>query len=333
MKRATIKDIAAELGVHPSTVSRALRNHPDIGSSMKAKVMEMAGRLRYRPNATAVHLRTQRTSVVGLVVPGVSPFFFPQIVQGISTVLQDRGHQLMILPTQDRLLVERQHVELLCANAVAGILISVSRETMDLQHVEPALELGIPVVLFDKSLPTAPFPEVVIDDRQVAWRCAARLLEAGCRSLIGVFGPPKLSITQERLAGFELGLQQIRKPERTQLLFARSADEAHHKLLETIRQERPDGLFFMSDETLAGGLAAVRDVGMVVPRDCSVVAISAGIIPKLSNPPIAHYHHDGFAMGKMAAKKLMDRIDDHANPWGRETLATQFVPGNSLRQA
>jgi LacI family transcriptional regulator len=333
MKRMTIKDLALRLDVHPSTVSRALHDHPDISPEMKKRVQEAAHLARYRPNSNAVHLRKQTRDVIGLLVPSISYYFFPAIVQGISQEVQQSGHQLMILPSDDSLEQERKNVGICCANDVAGILISLSQESREIQHLLAAQNQGVPIVLFDKTTHQSSFPEVIIDDYQVAQNCALQLLEAGCRKLLGVFGNPDLMITQARLAGFSAAVAGFRDLLHVQTLFAGTSREAQDKVSELLRMRSIDGVFFMSDETLSGGMQALRDARVAIPRECSVIGISGGGLPDLFSPPVSHYLHDGVAVGRSAARKLLQLIND---PQGRPqpertVLNTTWQPGGSVR--
>lgn len=152
MKRppVTINDLAAMLGVSKSTISSALKDHPDIGPETKKAVHELARKLHYRPNAVALSFRYKRSCMVGLMVPKISHFFFPSIIEAIEEEVHNQGYNLMTLQSNESHEREVQNLEILMANNVEGIMASVSRDSCDWSHFEQALGLEVPLVFFDR---------------------------------------------------------------------------------------------------------------------------------------------------------------------------------------
>ena len=154
MKRATIKDIAAMVGVSISTVSRALKDHPDIGEGLRNKIKELAQVLNYHPNMMAVQLRKQKSNIIGLIYPEAHMFFFPSIIKGISEVVQKAGYKLLVLHSSESYEREVENVRICLENGVDGLFLSLTNETKDLSHLDELKEAEIPVLLVDKVLDT-----------------------------------------------------------------------------------------------------------------------------------------------------------------------------------
>lgn len=310
MNRTTIKDIAVRMGVNISTVSRALKNHPDISSDMKRAVLFVAQEMNYIPNHNAIHLRNQESKIIGLVIPSISMFFFPSVIQGIQDVVYSNGFHLLVLQSNELLQREIENIDICLQNAVDGLLLSVCSDTATNKHLNKVQSLEIPLVLFDKVIDDDSIHQVTIDDTKVACEATEFLIQSGKKRIIGIFGNPNLNITKRRIEGFIQGLNQHQiklLPDAIQ--YATSTDEAY-RIVSTLcsRNNPPDGIFTMSDELLAGAVPALKSAKISIPTQCSVIAISDGYLPTYLDPPIPFIRHSGYDVGKKAAELLCSII-------------------------
>ena len=328
MKRATIKDIALQVGVSVSTVSRALSDHPDISANIKAEVRRVAEELRYHPNRLAANLRQSRSKLIGLIVPEITMFFVPSVIKGVEEVLRAEGYQLLVMQSHESLEEEKRNL-LLCSDyQIDGLLISLSSESLGLEHLDDLSELGIPVVLFDKSRPQAPFDQIQIDDRQAAYDCVRYLINKGARTICGLFGHRDLAISQNRLRGFQDALRDAGLDPATQpLVFAASQVEGRAAAAAQLKQGVPDAFFYMSDELASGLMPALTEAGVRVPADCLVLGMSDGKLPYLHYPALSHYLHSGADVGRAAARRLLYRIKENL---GRTDVVTQVLRGEII---
>ena len=154
MKQITIKDIARELGISVSTVSRALTNNPEISETTKEMVRELARKLNYKPNLLASNLRTNKNTTIGVVIPEVNHHFFASVLDGIEQAANEAGYSILICQSRENMDKEIQNVQTLLHSRVAGMLIGVSKETMHLHHLQEVLNSHIPTVLFDRPCPS-----------------------------------------------------------------------------------------------------------------------------------------------------------------------------------
>ncbi len=334
MKRATIKDIAAMVGVSVSTVSRALKDHPDIGLGLRTKIKELAQVLNYHPNMMAVQLRKQKSNIIGLIYPEAHMFFFPSIIKGISEVVQKAGYKLLVLHSSESYEREVENVRICLENGVDGLFISLTNETKDLSHLDELKEAGIPILLVDKVLDTTLYDGITIDDNHATQICVEHIISTGCKRILGLFGNPNLLITHKRLTGF---IDIINKYKDNNIFVA------HHfvgdtfsawALVEEIYPTfKPDAIFAMSDEIIAGVIPALRKMKVAIPEECSVIGISDGYLPKILDPQVTFLHHNGLALGQLAATHLIDKIKqtNKQDTAQQLILPTKMIIGNSTK--
>jgi len=308
MKRATIKDISLSIGVSTSTVSRALNDHPDISDSLKEQIRQVAKSLNYHPNLQAVNLRKNKSNLIGLIIPEISMFFFPSVINGIEEVVHKNGYQLLVLQSHNSLERETQNIQICIDHFIDGILLSLSAESQSITHLNGLSELGIPLVLFDKSLDQNKFDQIIIDDFEAAKQSTELLINNGAKNIVGLFGNPEMSITQQRVKGFEAALKHAGLVSE-ETIYAHSFTDCNQKCIELLKHKKPDAYFCMSDEVSAGLYPALNQYKLTVREDCQVIAMSDGYLPYLLNPPLSHFHHSGFEIGKAAAERLFFRIN------------------------
>lgn len=306
MKRTTIKDLAKMLNISTSTVSRALKDHPDISSSVKLKVKEAAETFNYIPNDFAISFRKNSSKVIGLIVPEISMFFLPSIINGISSILNKEGYRFFILSSNDSFETEKEHIETCINSRVDGILISLTNETKNGEHLKKLKEMEIPVIIFDKTIPQQSFESVIFDNIKTAEQCAEKLVDQGCKNILAIFGDENLEITQSRLKSFENKIRQFPSI-RLNIIFCKSADIVKQKLDLLLDNHSFDGFFAMSDETLMGLHSSLikRNLNNTNKK---VIAISEGTLPKYLDETYEYQINDGYKMGTFAATKLMEKI-------------------------
>ncbi len=306
MKRITIKDLADLLQISTSTVSRALSNHPDISDAVKKRVKEAAETFNYIPNDFAINFRKKSTKVIGLIIPKMSMFFIPSIIEGISAKFNKEGYQFFILSSEESLEIEKENLQT-CANSrVDGVLISLTSKTQDFAHFKKLDDLGIPVVLFDKSLSEQKYDQVVFNNEKDAEECAKKLVHYQCKNILAIFGDKDLEITEKRRKSFENYLNNHSEIT-CKSIFCDSAEMVKEKLEIILEYENFDGIFAMSDETLAGLNFALKIKGLSA-KPYKIIAISEGIFPKYLNPHYEFIKNDGIKMGMMAASILLEKI-------------------------
>ncbi len=306
MRRTTIKDLAEMLNISASTVSRALKDHPDISSSVKLRVKEAAETFNYVPNDFAINFRKNSSKVIGLIVPEITMFFVPSIINGISAVLNKEGYHFFILSSNDSYETEKQNIQTCINSRVDGILISLTKETKDCEHLKKLEEMEIPTIIFDKTVSQNIFESVVFDNEKKSESSAKKLIDHGCKNILAIFGDENLEITQSRLSAFENTIKKTTDIH-LNIIFCKSADIVKEKLDVLLKNNSFDGFFAMSDETLIGLHSSLIKRNLN-DSNKKVVAISEGTLPKYLDETYEYQINDGYEMGTFAAKQLMNSI-------------------------
>ena len=266
--QVTIKDIARELGISPSTVSRALKDHPDISPETKRLVNELAEKLNYQPNIVALSLRQSKTNTIGVIIPEIVHFFFSTVISGIEDVAYSAGYNVILAQSNESQSREITDIKALFNSRVDGMLMSVSRETSNFDHIESILAKGVPIVFFDRVYKTEQASKIIVDDFTGAKEATLHLIDQGCKRIAHLEGPPNLEISKQRLEGYKEALKEHNIPFDKELVAicpsgtieeGRSATE---KLLSL--KNKPDAIFATNDPAAMGAMQAIKEKGLKI---------------------------------------------------------------------
>ena len=328
--KATLKNIANILGISISTVSRALKDHPDISLETKKKVRELADLMDYEPNAFAVYLRTNESKVLGLIVPEISNYFYHSFVAAVEQEARKKGYSLIILQSANDAAVEEANLKLCKLNRVAGIFVALTSETRDTATFDRIKASGIPIVFFDKVPDEANYVKVCLADREVGKLAARTIHEKNKKKIFALFGNPNISITRKRKQGLVDELKKLSPFVEIATSTANNTEEAMQVTLEVLSQPtKPELIFCMSDEILTGTIMAINQKGLKIPTDISVLAVSNGFIPKICNPVITYIETSGTVLGKKAMKTFMEVIEKGITK-KLDVIESKLVEGGSI---
>ncbi|KQS32449.1 LacI family DNA-binding transcriptional regulator [Pedobacter sp. Leaf194] len=302
----TLKKIAERLNVSISTVSRALKDHPDISLETKKKINELADLLEYDPNPYAVNLRTHSSKEFAVVVPSLSNFFYHSFISAIEEEARIFGYSVIIYRSSNDAKIEQEILKSCRHKRVSGIFIAITSETTD---IAPFLKLdvhGIPVIFFDKVPQYESCNKICVGDEHAAGIAAEEIMNKGIKNVLAIFGDKNMSITKARLEKFSSVIGQG-EDVNLQILYATSTDEAEQVTLAALPGYvgRKFAVFCMSDEILAGSMKAIQRKGLQAPKDLGVIAISDGMIPLLFYPEITFAETSGYNLGKLSFSRMM----------------------------
>ncbi|MGC9471618.1 MAG: LacI family DNA-binding transcriptional regulator [Bacteroidales bacterium] len=308
--RVTIKDIARELGVSPSTVSRALKDHPDISAETKKAVKELAEKYHYQPDAIALSLRSRQTRTIGVVIPEVVHHFFSSVISGIEDVAYHAGYQVMITQSNENYEREVRSIEALLNSRVDGILVSISKYTNHFHHLKKVLEEGVPLVFFDRACEEMEVDRVVVDDYFGAFRAVEHLIKMGCRRIAHFGSAQLLAIAQQRLHGYINALKEYDlKVDERLIIQCDTLPQALKMTGEVLDlPDPPDAIFAINDLTAAGAMKVIKERGLRIPEDIAIVGFTNGQIAHLTDPPLTSVEQHGYDMGREAVRMLLDRL-------------------------
>jgi LacI family transcriptional regulator len=333
--QVTIKDIARELGISPSTVSRALKDHPDISPETKREVQELASRLNYQPNAIALSLKHSRSFTLGVIIPETVHYFFSSVISGIEDVAYNAGFNMMICQSNELYDREKSNANMLYSNRVDGLLVSISKETIDFKHLHFFLQNNIPVVFFDRTTEDFPCDQVLIDDYTAAFNIVEYMIKRGHKKIIHLAAPQNLQIGFMRQKGFRDALQKHNLPfSNDNIVLADKFDmstEAVEKIIQS--GNLPDGIFAVNDLTALGAIKALKRNNIKIPDDVGVAGFGNGQNAILTDPPLTTIDQNGYKMGIKAAELLIKRINSNTEEYVPEKhyIETELIIRESVR--
>jgi DNA-binding LacI/PurR family transcriptional regulator len=311
-KQATIKDIAKTLNISISTVSRALRNAPDIKAETRKAVLALSEELSYQPSRLALSFQQRQTHTIGVIVPNLD-WVLSQMVKGIDEVALEAGYTVMVCQSNESFGREMVNTRRLLESLVDGFIISVSSETKVFDHFRKIQQKNMPMVFFDRVLPDIEGPRVRLDNQDGGFQATEHLIEQGYRRIAILAGPRNLGIGNERLEGYLAALKKHRIKADPEMIIhcdfnQQKALEATHDLLR--RKKRPDAIFAISDRMAIGAMLAIKEWGLQMPQDIGLVGFNNEPAVGLVTPAISSVEQPAFELGKTAAKLFIECMHD-----------------------
>ncbi|MDN5203423.1 LacI family DNA-binding transcriptional regulator [Fulvivirgaceae bacterium BMA10] len=336
MKRKTqvnIYDVAKELGVSISTVSRALNDNPKISEKTKKRVKKAADKLGFKKNILASGLMTNKTKIIGVIVPYINREFFAQAINSIEMTAFDLGYKVMICQSADSLERERINIDTLISSRVDGIIMSLSLETNDWSHLQRAIDMGIPIVFFDRvCYDIEHSTKIMVDNFSAAYRATSHLIEKGHKRIGHIGGFMKIKIFQERFNGYKKALNDNNIPldetivKETHL----TKDDCNKAVKDILDLENPPSAVFCANNlTAITAIFYAQSIGMNVPGDLAVIGFSVDPFATLMKPSLTAVEQPSKEMGKLATERLVEELnglaEEKATIYGKIILDTKLV--------
>lgn len=313
LKHTTIIDIARKLGISPSTVSRALSDHPDIKSETKKKVKKIAKELHYFPNPIAQSLKSNRTTTIGVIVPEIKHDFFSSAISGIEEVAYQSGYTIILCQSNESFEREVVNTNLLMHHRVAGVVVSISQNTKCGDHFNDLLKQGIPLVFFDRVCEDVIASKVIIDDYKSAFDAVSFLIGKGYKRIAHFGGPKELDICKKRWSGYIDALK--RADISLQNGFVRYGgmhEQDGYNSMDSLLNENtiPDAIFAVNDPVAIGAYQRIKEAGLKIPNDVAIMGFSNNKITSMVDPQLTTVDQPSFEMGRKSAQILIDIIED-----------------------
>jgi len=332
VKRTTVRDIAVSLGVSVMTVSRAIRNHPEINEKTKARILARAAELNYRPNLWARSLVTNRSNVIGLVIPDIAHAFFSEIASGVQEIAAENGYNVFLCRSDRDPRVERLEIESLIDARIHGLVIASEQPETALQLVRELLKHKVRFVLIDRDFPNTKCFSLTANDEEVGRLAATHLVGLGHRRLAHISGSCTSS-ARRRMVGFldALAAEGIHVPSEW-IVPGNFSFEDSRKVTKSmfLQSPSPTAIFAVSDLTAFGAVAGLRDLGLSVPADVSIVG--AGNIEGNQHPDpfLTTVEWDSRGMAREATKVLLGVVNKTTAP-GRIDFPPRLLLRRSVR--
>jgi LacI family transcriptional regulator len=309
MQQSTLKKMSEVLGISISTVSRALKDHPDISAATKQKVKELAKAMEYEPNAYAVQLRTKQSNVLGILVPSILNYFYDSFIASVEEEARKHGYSVLIMQSGDRADVESTNLQIMRKHMVMGVFAAITVETEDMSQFNRMEELRVPMVFIDRVPTTDGFTKVSMADEDAARIAAEAIIAKKKKQVLALFGHPHLSLTQRRERIFKKTFAEQSSSTTVSIAYPENPSTSFDVVMNAFsKTKKPDTVFCMGDMILMGVMKAVHRLNLQVPKDVSIIGISNGWIPTLFKPQITYVETSGYKLGKLAFEQMMLRL-------------------------
>lgn len=319
----TVKEIAKQLRVSISTVSRALQDNPRISLPTRRAVQTLARQLNYSPSATALNLRSGKSGLIGVVLPEIREHFFSEVVNGIESVILDKKYLVALYQSHDSFDLEKQILSALATNRIEGLLLSVAKESKTFQHIQNVIDWGIPVVLLDRIPPEVKTHQVGCDIKKGAYESTKWLAQNGYRRIALLNGPSTLAASDERYEGYITALQETHLPIEGALI--KRSDLTQVGTTEKMNQllalpSRPDAVLAFNDYVALDAMRVCRNHGVYINQEISFVSFAnLPLNMYLEEPPLVSVEQHPFKIGQRAAEILVGAIKGY-----RETHTAEY---------
>ena len=313
MREITLKQIAETLGISITTVSKALKNYPDVSPKTRKAVLDLAKSLSYTPNSFAVNLRTKESKTIGLIIPEVVHHFFSNVINGIIDEAEKNGYLVIILQSNESLELEKKQVELLINKRVDGIIMSLSNESNDDEHLKEIIRKEIPFVLFDKISKLIPCSKVIINDQKAAYNAVEHLIQKGCKKIAHIRGPVNPQNAIDRFLGYKKALEKNNIPFNPKLVYTckNVTFEEGKAFANKIAEDHQDvdGIFVITDLVAVGVLAYFNEVNIKIPEQIKVIGFSNWFMSQVITPKLSTVDQPSFEMGVESFGLLLEEIN------------------------
>lgn len=333
-----MKDIARELGVSVATVSRALQNSPRISAEQRERIQAYAREHHFIPNLLANTLRRTRvepTRIIGVIIPQIAHYYFSTILSGIENEASQRGYRIMVAQSDERYEREVHICQSYLEQRVCGVIVSQAKDTLQHDHFSRLIEAGVPLVFYDRICTGLNTSRVVVDDYQGALAAVSYLIETGCHRIAFYGSDMHLEISKNRYNGYRDALLKAGLTPDDSLYFEcdnrADAELITPQLLS--REQRPDGVFAVNDDTAIGILYTAKRMGFRIPDELSICGFTNGERARACDPMLTTVEQRGHQVGEEAVKVLLDHVEGHIpiQEVERRVIKTRLVVRGTTR--
>ena len=334
LRQTTIYDIARDLNISKSTVSRALTNHPQVKAETRKAVLELAEKLDYQRNMLSINLISRKSNLIGIIVPEFETSFFPQVVIGAQELASKYGYNVIVSQSNEKFETEVANTKVMLASQVDGILVSISKETRSYEHLKIFQRKGIPMVLFNRVCDELIVPKVVINDYEAAFGAVEHLILTGKKRIAHLAGPDSLITSRKRLKGYLDALKKHKIPIDESLIipydFTLGKVKIYIRHLMELKNP-PDGLFIANDPAAIEAIRTIKNMGIQIPQQIGIVGFSNDYGSNLIEPGLTTVDQPKRLIGSTAMQLLLDLINKDVSQWKAvtKTLDSELIVRNS----
>ena len=335
-KRVTIKDLAQELNVSTSTVSRALQDHPALKLETRERVKTLAKKWNYQPNTLALDLLRQSSKIIAVIVPEITSHFFSSTIIGIQDVMVSTEFNIMIFISNESYEEEARIIEKLSKIQLAGVLVAPSSETKNFDHFRSLQGNGIPLVIFDRDCEGLEAHKVLVDDYRGAFEAVDYLIKTGCKRIAHITVFSHLSTNSNRLRGYIDALKKNGLPVKKEMIIQTEGFNHEDGIVpvETLLKSNnlPDAIFAVNDRLAVSAMRTAKKLDFKIPDDISIIGFDDEPHSSYFTPPLSSVWQPVYSMGMLSVRILLQEIKEESTQFRNEIFKTELVIRGTSRK-
>ncbi|MFG6687374.1 LacI family DNA-binding transcriptional regulator [Mariniflexile sp. HNIBRBA6329] len=320
-KKVTLKQIARELDVSISTVSRALADSKEIGENTRRRIQSFAKFLNYKPNNIALSLKNKKTKTIGVLIPEIVHHFFSTVIRGIEIVANQRGYNVIVGLSNESFSKEVLNMEMLANGSIDGFILSISKETLlnqDYHHFNETISQGIPIVMFDRVVNEVECDKVIVDDFKGSVKAVKKLITNGCNNIGLITTMDYVSVGRLRTQGYLRALEESHIYAEPNLILKIDDNLSVEENLDLLEAEieqlfkknpKIDGVFAVNELYAVTAMKVAKKLGYSIPDALQVIGFTDGVLSKHASPSLTIVSQHGQKIGEKAADLLIDRLE------------------------
>jgi LacI family transcriptional regulator len=336
-RKVTLKQIAKELDVSISTVSKSLRDSSEISEDTRQKVQAFAKLYNYKPNNIALSLKNRKSKTICIIIPEIIHHFFATVISGVEHVANEKGYNVIVCLSDESFDKEVLNMEMLANGSIDGFIMSLSKETQqkrDFHHITEVINQGMPVVMFDRVTNDILCDKVIIDDNLAAFNATQFLIDKGFKKIALLTTVDYVSVGKLRTEGYTSALKTNDiKIDESLIVKIEDTDNFETQIEQLIQNHDLDAIFAVNEIFAVTAIKVAARLNKVVPKDISIIGFTDGIISKYSSPSITTVSQNGIKMGEKAAKMLIEKLEieeeDYEEQYKTEVIETELVARES----
>ncbi len=315
--KLTLKQIAKELDVSISTVSKALKDSSEIGEDTKDKIKAFAKLYNYKPNNIALSLKNRKTKTIGIIIPEIVHHFFTTVISGVEKVANELGYNVLVCLSDNSFDKEVLNMEMLANGSTDGFIMSLAKETMqkgDYHHLQETINQGMPLVLFDRVVDEIACDKVIIDDVIGAKKAVNHLVEIGCKRIALITTVDYVIVGKLRTHGYQQALYEAGLPiDESMILKIEEMENSEAEIEHFLKEKNVDGVFAVNEHFAISAIKTLQENNKKIPEDVSVIGFTDGELSKRFIHSLTTVSQHGERMGEEAARILIDKLERPAS--------------------
>lgn len=336
--KATLKQIAKELNVSVSTVSKALSNSPEISELTKKKIQEFAKLKHYKPNNMAINLKNQRTKTVGVIVPNILNLFFAKVFSGIEKAANEKGYNVITCISNESYDKEVYILDMLSNGTIDGFILSVAEETQkkqEFKHFDEIIKGGIPIVMFDRISEEVICDKVIVDDFDSGVNATKHLIDLQCKNIALFSTIDNLSVGKLRLEGYLKAFENRKLKVNPDLILATDSNSYFDdRLITLFRTHAIDGIYAIDEHASVQAMKTAIKRGIKIPEELCIIGVADGVWSRRMTPSLSTVSQHGIKIGKAAVEKLIEKLENKNDEYNYTTtiIKTELRQRDSTRK-